>query len=121
MQETTGATGHLGNPVRTQDHQRQEGDDDGHVAKADEQAADHQRLEPTGEAGQAGDRRDRHEVEALQRQGYDGWLVIEAFSRRDPGFASAINVWREFDPADDIWREGQRFLRRAWADPTSAA
>lgn len=59
----------------------------------------------------------RETFEALQHQGYDGWLVIEAFSRRDPGFASAINVWREFDRADDIWREGQRFLRAAWADP----
>jgi D-psicose/D-tagatose/L-ribulose 3-epimerase len=27
---------------------------------------------------------------------YDGWLTIEAFSRNDPDFANAINVWREY-------------------------
>ena len=78
---------------------------------------------PTSESARgvpgSGQVRWRETFEALRRQGYDGWLVIEAFSRRDPGFASAINVWREFDPADDIWREGQRFLRAAWADPAA--
>jgi D-psicose/D-tagatose/L-ribulose 3-epimerase len=28
--------------------------------------------------------------------GYNGWLTIEAFTRNDPDFANAINVWREF-------------------------
>ena len=30
---------------------------------------------------------------------YKGWLTIEAFTRNDPDFANAINVWREYsDP-----------------------
>ena len=52
--------------------------------------------------------------EALKEIGYDGWLVIEAFSRQDPDFANAIHVWRDFAPADEIWREGLEFIRRSW-------
>lgn len=49
---------------------------------------------------------------ALAGVGYDGWLTIEAFSRADPAFANAINVWREFSPAWDIAESGHAFLRR---------
>lgn len=52
---------------------------------------------------------------ALKEIGYDGWLVIEAFSRRDPEFANAIHVWRDFAPAEEIWSEGLEFIRGAWA------
>jgi len=48
----------------------------------------------------------------LSRVGYDGWMTIEAFSRADPGFANAINVWREFSPAWDIAEGGHAYLRR---------
>ena len=48
---------------------------------------------------------------ALQRMGYGGWLVIESFSRADPEFAAAVNIWREFDPPEEVWREGLRFVR----------
>lgn len=51
---------------------------------------------------------------ALQACGYDDWLVIEAFSRRDAAFASAIHVWRDYDLFDEVWREGHAFIRRAW-------
>jgi hypothetical protein len=34
------------------------------------------------------------------------------FSRSDPAFANAINVWREFSPAWDIAESGYTFLRR---------
>jgi D-psicose/D-tagatose/L-ribulose 3-epimerase len=50
-------------------------------------------------------------LSALAGVGYDDWMVIEAFSRADPGFANAINVWREFSPAWDIAESGHRFLR----------
>jgi len=49
--------------------------------------------------------------DALKEIGYDGWLVIEAFSRNDPGFANAIHVWRDFAPSDEIWREGLSFIK----------
>ncbi len=51
-------------------------------------------------------------IRALKGVGYDGWMVIEAFSRSDPAFANAINVWREFSPAWDIAESGHAFLRR---------
>ena len=50
-------------------------------------------------------------LSALAGVGYDGWMMIEAFSRSDPGFANAINVWREFSPAWEIAESGHRFLR----------
>jgi D-psicose/D-tagatose/L-ribulose 3-epimerase len=54
-------------------------------------------------------------LSALAYLGYDGWLTIEAFSRADPDFASAINVWREFSPAWDIADSGHAYLRHAIA------
>lgn len=57
----------------------------------------------------------RETLTTLAALGYDGWLTIEAFSRADPGFANAINVWREFSPAWDIAESGHAFLRREMA------
>ena len=54
-------------------------------------------------------------LSTLASVGYDGWMTIEAFSRADPGFANAINVWREFSPAWDIAEGGHAYLRRAIA------
>ncbi len=55
----------------------------------------------------------------LQASGYDGWLVIEAFSRMDADFAGAIHIWRDFDTFDDVWREGHAFIRSAWENSKS--
>ncbi len=54
----------------------------------------------------------REALVALKKVKYDGWMMVEAFSRADPGFANAINVWREFSPAWDIAETGHTFLRR---------
>lgn len=43
---------------------------------------------------------------------YQGWLTIEAFSRNDPDFANAINVWREYDSPWDIAENGFAFIRQ---------
>jgi D-psicose/D-tagatose/L-ribulose 3-epimerase len=51
-------------------------------------------------------------LKTLASVGYDGWLTIESFSRADPAFANAINVWREFSPAWDIAESGHAYLRR---------
>ncbi len=51
-------------------------------------------------------------IRTLREIGYDGWMTIEAFSRADPAFANAINVWREFSPAWEIAEQGHAFLRR---------
>lgn len=42
---------------------------------------------------------------------YDGWLTIEAFSRLDPDFANAINVWRDYSPAEEIYTKGLQFIK----------
>jgi len=54
----------------------------------------------------------RRTFTALQEVGYDGWCVIEAFSRLDPEFAAAIHVWRDYfaDP-QEVCRDGLRFVR----------
>lgn len=54
----------------------------------------------------------KESLSTLASVGYDGWMTIEAFSRADPGFANAINVWREFSPAWDIAESGHAYLRR---------
>lgn len=54
-------------------------------------------------------------LSTLHAVGYDGWMTIESFSRSDPAFANAINVWREFSPAWEIAEQGHAFLRKAIA------
>jgi D-psicose/D-tagatose/L-ribulose 3-epimerase len=48
---------------------------------------------------------------ALKDVNYEGWLTIEAFSRSDPDFANAINVWREYDDAWEIAERGLKFIQ----------
>ena len=49
---------------------------------------------------------------ALKDINYDGWLTIEAFSRNDPDFANAINVWREYSLPWDMAEKGLSFLKQ---------
>lgn len=49
---------------------------------------------------------------ALREIGFDGWCVIEAFSRLDPAFAADIHVWRDYFAApEDVCRDGLAFAR----------
>ena len=48
---------------------------------------------------------------ALAKINYKGWLTIEAFSRSDPDFANAINVWREYSKPWDIAEKGLQFIK----------
>ena len=48
----------------------------------------------------------------LAKNKYQGWLTIEAFSRNDPEFANAINVWREYSKPWDIAENGYKFIRQ---------
>jgi D-psicose/D-tagatose/L-ribulose 3-epimerase len=53
---------------------------------------------------------------ALRGAGYDGWYVIEAFSRALPELAAATRVWRDFFPSDqEVIQFGHDFLRDQWA------
>lgn len=49
---------------------------------------------------------------ALAEINYKGWLTIEAFSRNDPDFANAINVWREYSKPWDIAEKGFEFIKQ---------
>ena len=52
---------------------------------------------------------------ALRDNDYDGWLMIESFSRLMPDFAAAVHTWRDFyDAPEDVYREGYPFLQRMW-------
>lgn len=42
---------------------------------------------------------------------YKGWLTIEAFTRNDPDFANAINVWREYSKPWDMAEKGFKFIK----------
>ena len=52
---------------------------------------------------------------ALAAIGYKGWLTIEAFTRNDPNFANAINVWREYSRPWDMAEKGFKFIRETGA------
>ena len=48
---------------------------------------------------------------ALASIKYKGWLTIEAFTRNDPNFANAINVWREYSKPWDMAEHGLKFTK----------
>lgn len=49
---------------------------------------------------------------ALQRNRYDGWLVIESFGSRIPEIAAAACIWRDLaESPEALAREGLAFLR----------
>ena len=48
---------------------------------------------------------------ALAAVNYKGWLTIEAFSRNDPDFANAINVWRQYNDPWHIAENGLKFIK----------
>ena len=53
-----------------------------------------------------------HNFSSLAQIKYSGWLTIEAFSRNDPDFANAINVWREYSAPWDIATNGLAFIKQ---------
>lgn len=52
---------------------------------------------------------------SLRAEGYDGWLVIEAFGRALPSLAAATRVWRDFFPSPDhVYTNGIKFMKTMW-------
>ena len=49
---------------------------------------------------------------ALAEIKYNGWLTIEAFTRNDPDFANAINVWREYSQPWDMAEKGFALIKK---------
>jgi D-psicose/D-tagatose/L-ribulose 3-epimerase len=59
---------------------------------------------------------------ALRQVNYDGWLVIEAFSRALPDLAAATKVWRDLFPSmEDVYTQGIRFMKDMWAATSTSA
>jgi D-psicose/D-tagatose/L-ribulose 3-epimerase len=61
-------------------------------------------------------------LDALDAIRYRGWLVVEAFSRQDPAFGSALRIWRELDGGpEEVLAAGAALLRprAGGAPPTS--
>ena len=53
---------------------------------------------------------------ALRKVKYDGWMVIEAFSRALPDLAAATKVWRDLFPStEEVYTQGLRFIKEKWA------
>lgn len=48
---------------------------------------------------------------ALAANKYSGWMTIESFTRNDPDFANAINVWRQFSEPWDTAEQGFAFIK----------
>jgi D-psicose/D-tagatose/L-ribulose 3-epimerase len=52
-------------------------------------------------------------LQALAGIHYRGWLVVEAFSRHDPAFGSALRIWRQLDGgAEDVLAAGRALVPR---------
>jgi len=52
-------------------------------------------------------------LQTLRAIDYRGWLVVEAFSRHDPAFGSALRIWRALDAGpEDVLAAGSRLLPR---------
>ena len=50
--------------------------------------------------------------DSLQRQKYDGWLVIESFGAAIPEIAAAACIWRDLAPTSEaIAEDGLKFLK----------
>lgn len=57
----------------------------------------------------------RTTVDALQAIGYDGWLMVEAFSTAVQPLARKVHVWRDvFDDPDQLARDAIGFARDLW-------
>ena len=50
--------------------------------------------------------------DSLAAVNYNGWLTVEAFTRNDPNFANAINVWREYSKPWDMAEHGFAFIKQ---------
>ena len=53
----------------------------------------------------------RGTLSALHAANYDGWLMVESFSRADPEFAKAVCIWRDFAASEEeVYRGAYEFL-----------
>ena len=52
---------------------------------------------------------------ALKEAGYDGWIVIEAFSPKVDSLRQALHLWRElFKTPQEVYQNGIDLINRCW-------
>jgi D-psicose/D-tagatose/L-ribulose 3-epimerase len=57
----------------------------------------------------------RETIAILKKNGYDNWMVIEAFGRGLPELAAATRVWRDFFPnVEEVYEFGYQHIVDAW-------
>lgn len=66
---------------------------------------------------------DFHKVfTAARRNGYDGWVTLEAFGAGLPELAAATRVWRPLFPDfETLFAESIQFIRQTWEDAGTSA
>lgn len=54
-------------------------------------------------------------IRIFKENGYDNWMVIEAFGRGLPELAAATRVWRDFFPnVEEVYEFGYQYIVDAW-------
>lgn len=58
----------------------------------------------------------RETIAIFKKNGYDNWMVIEAFGRALPDLAAATRVWRDlFESPEEVYTFGLQYIHDAWA------
>ncbi len=58
----------------------------------------------------------RETIQILKQNGYDNWMVIEAFGRALPDLAAATRVWRDlFESPEEVYTYGIKYIKDSWA------
>ncbi|EDM28087.1 D-Tagatose 3-epimerase [Lentisphaera araneosa HTCC2155] len=53
---------------------------------------------------------------ALKEIGYEGWVVIEAFTQNDPGIVAALHLWRPlFSSEREVYDAGIALVKKFWS------
>jgi len=57
----------------------------------------------------------RETIQIFKRNGYDNWMVIEAFGRALPDLAAATRVWRDlFESPEEVYTFGIKYIKESW-------
>jgi len=57
----------------------------------------------------------RETIQIFKRNGYDAWMVIEAFGRALPDLAAATRVWRDlFESPEEVYTFGIKYIKDSW-------
>ena len=52
---------------------------------------------------------------SLSKINYRGWITIESFSRKDPGFANMMHIWRDMSEEWDVPAKGIALIKKLQA------